>query len=72
MALPITSHVASVPERPEWVAFEPRAVLAVCGCAQRVHGVWYARSGCAECGGAGLRRATPILSAHELVCSGEG
>lgn len=72
MALPITSHVAGVPERPEWVAFEPRAVLAVCGCAQRVHGVWYARSGCAECGGAGLRAATPILTARELAAGAEG
>lgn len=43
----VTSHVASVPQRPEWHA-------------------------CCHCRGAGVRRATPILSAHELTCSGEG
>lgn len=46
MALPITSHVASVP---------PRPILALCHCAQRVSGVWYARTACLMCGGAGLR-----------------
>lgn len=51
----VTSHVASVPPLPEWVAFRPRAVLAVCSCAQRVSGVWYARSGCIVCNGGGHR-----------------
>ena len=51
----VTSHVASVPPRPEWHAFEPRAILAVCACAQRVQGVWYARAACCHCHGAGHR-----------------
>lgn len=68
----VTSHVASVPERPEWVAFEPRAALAVCSCALMVNGGWYARSRCAECGGAGLRSATPIFTARELAAGAEG
>ncbi len=51
----VTSHVASVAVRPEWVAFEPRAALAVCFCAQHVQGVWYARGGCYVCHGAGHR-----------------
>ena len=72
MALPITSHVASVSARPEWVAFRPRAVFAVCHCALMVNGGWYARSRCAECGGAGLRAATPILTARELAAGTEG
>ena len=72
MALPITSHVASVAVRPEWVAFRPRAVLAVCSCAQCINGGWYARSRCAERGGAGLRSATPILTARELAAGTEG
>ncbi len=58
MERPITSHVASVPPRPPrpgFVAFEPRAVLALCHCAQRVSGVWYARSGCIVCNGGGHR-----------------
>jgi hypothetical protein len=55
MGRSITSHVASVPARPGYVAFEPRAILAVCACAQRVNGVWYALSACVECGGAGHR-----------------
>lgn len=46
MERPITSHVASVPPRPGFVAFEPRAALAVCFCAQHVQGVWYARGAC--------------------------
>ena len=70
MERPVTSHVASVPERPGYVAFEPRAVLAVCDCAQRVSGVWYARSACLVCHGAGLRTARPILAVCELA--GEG
>ena len=55
MDRPITSHVASVPERPGFVAFEPRACLALCHCAQRVNGIWYARSGCIVCNGGGHR-----------------
>ncbi len=55
MALPITSHVASVPPRPGFVAFEQRACLALCHCAQRVQGHWYARSACYVCHGAGHR-----------------
>ena len=51
----VTSHVASVPALPEWVAFTPRAILALCHCAQRVNGVWYARSACYVCHGAGHR-----------------
>ena len=70
MALPITSHVASVAVRPEWVAFRPRAVF-VCSCALMINGAWYARRSCAECSGAGLRTATPILTARELA-GGEG
>ncbi len=53
MERPITSHVASVPPLPEWVAFRPRAIFALCHCAQRVSGVWYARSGCIVCNGGG-------------------
>lgn len=71
MERPVTSHVASVPERPGFVAFEPRAVLALCHCAQRVQGVWYARTACLVCGGAGLRSATPILTARELAAGTE-
>lgn len=52
---PVTSHVASVPERPGFVAFEQRAPLALCHCAQRVNGFWYARSGCLACNGGGHR-----------------
>lgn len=51
----VTSHVASVPPRPGYVAFEPRAALAVCFCAQRVNGHWYARGGCIVCNGGGHR-----------------
>ena len=72
MERPITSHVASVPPRPEWVASRPRAVFAVCSCALMINGAWYARRSCAECGGAGLRAATPILTARELAAGTEG
>lgn len=51
----VTSHVASVPPRPEWAAFEPRAILAVCACARMVNGVWYAEARCAHRRGAGHR-----------------
>jgi hypothetical protein len=51
----VTSHVASVPPRPEWVAFTPRAILAACSCALMINGVWYARGACNVCHGAGHR-----------------
>ena len=72
MERPITSHAAAVPARPEWVAFRPRAGFALCSCALMINGAWYARSRCAECGGAGLRSATPILTARELAAGTEG
>lgn len=55
MERPVTSHVASVAVRPGYVAFEQRACLALCHCAQRGNGFWYARSGCIVCNGGGHR-----------------
>jgi hypothetical protein len=55
MERPVTSHVASVAVRPEWVAFRPRAVFAVCSCALMINGVWHARGACNVCHGAGHR-----------------
>lgn len=52
---------------PKWLHFEPCEDLGTCSCTEVIGARHYALSTCGTCLGAGVVRARPILSAHELA-----